>query len=173
MEAAGLESVHIYRPSKRARTLFAVLGCLTCVAGLWILWQCLPDLSNKSATRQPLMASSFVAVVGVFLVLNGVLQVRVYSKRILVLKPQRVEVEFMYGLRGMDYEAILGRRTRATQYGSCTVLVPKEKSQRKIVIKEGYLIDDYYRGWLASLADLDAIDKENRRAAGKLHFWES
>jgi hypothetical protein len=51
--------------------------------------------------------------------------------------------------------------------------LPKQKSQRKMVIKEGYLIDDYYRGWLAALPDLDAVDKENRRAAGKLHFWES
>ena len=52
------------------------------------------------------------------------------------------------------------------------MLVPKGKGQRKLVIKVGYLIDDYYRGWLSSLPDLDAFDKENRRA-GKLHFWES
>jgi hypothetical protein len=35
------------------------------------------------------------------------------------------------------------------------------------------VMDDYYRDWLASLPDLDAVDKGNRRAADKLHFWES
>jgi hypothetical protein len=177
MEVAGFESAHIYRPSKKAIMFFAVMGCLSVVAGIWLLSRCVPDcliaLSNESATHQPLMASSFMVVVGVFLVVSGVMQVRVYWKRILVLGPERVEVEFIYGLRSMEYAAIRGRRSRATQYGSCTVLVPKEKEQRKMMIKEGYLIDDYYRGWISSLPDLDVIDKENRRAAGKLHFWES
>jgi hypothetical protein len=176
MEAEGLESVHIYRPSKKARTFFAVMGCFSFVIGVWLLSQCVPDcmaaLSNNSSVSSQVI-SSLMVILGVFLVVSGVLHVRVYWKRILVLKPEKVEVEFIYGLRSMEYDAIRGRRSRATRYGSCTVLVPKDKSRRKMVIKEGYLIDDYYRGWLSSLPDLDAFDKENRRAAGKLHFWES
>ena len=112
MEVAGLESAHIYRPSKKARTFFAVMGCLSVVAGIWLLSRCVPDcliaLSNESAAHQPLMASSFMVVVGFFLVVSGVLQVRVYWKRILVLGPERVEVEFIYGLRSMEYAAIPG-----------------------------------------------------------------
>jgi hypothetical protein len=176
MEAEGLESAHIHRPSKKARTFFAVMGCFGFLAGVWLLSRCVPEclaaLTNDSSVSQQVI-SSLMVIIGVFLVVNGALLVRVYWKRILVLKPERVEVEFMYGLRSIEYEAILGRRSRATQYGSCTVLVPKQKSQRRMVIKEGYLIDDYYRDWLASLPDLDAVDKGNRRAAGKLHFWES
>src|SRR5260370_38393616 len=107
MEVAGLESAPIYRPSKKARTFFAVMGCLSVVAGIWLLSRCVPDcliaLSNESATHQPLMASSFMVVVGVFLVVSGVLQVRVYWNRILVLCPGRVQVGVIFGLRSMEY----------------------------------------------------------------------
>ena len=34
MEAEGLEGVHIYRPSKKARTFFAVMGCFSFVIGV-------------------------------------------------------------------------------------------------------------------------------------------
>ncbi|MDT7812546.1 MAG: hypothetical protein QOJ42_2462 [Acidobacteriaceae bacterium] len=136
-----LESTHTYRPSKKVRTFFAVMGCFSFVVGIWPLSRCIPDLlaalSNRSSGSS-LVVSSLVVIVGVIFVVSGPLQIRVYWKRILVLEPEKIEVEFIYGRRSIGFEATLGRRSRATQYGSCTVLVPKDKSQRKMVIKEGY-----------------------------------
>src|SRR5258708_2676959 len=117
-----LKGTHIYRPSKKARTFFAVMGCFSIVVGIWLLSRCIPDLlaalSNRSSGSS-LVVSSLMVIVGVFLLVSGALQIRVYWKRILVLEPEKVEVEFIYGLRSIEYEAILGRRSRATQYGSC------------------------------------------------------
>jgi hypothetical protein len=129
MEAEGLESVHIYRPSKMARTFFAVMGCFSFVLGVWFLSRCVPDcmaaLSNNSSVSSQVI-SSLMVIIGIFLVVSGVLHVRVYWKRILVLKPEKVEVEFIYGLRSMEYEAIRGRRSRATRHGSCRSRTPPE-----------------------------------------------
>ncbi|HZB87848.1 MAG TPA: hypothetical protein VE291_04240 [Terracidiphilus sp.] len=110
---------------------------------------------------------------GCFLLASGLLHIRAYWKRILVLTTDAIQVEFLFGLRTLRFDDILGRRSKATRYGSCTVLVPKEKYQPKLIVKEGYVVDDSYRSWLASIPDLDIADKEKRRSAGKLHFWES
>lgn len=174
MEQICADGTRIYRPSKRDRTFFAVLGCFTIIAGVWLESKTLPaaiDAIRQGSSRTS--PSCFLAVIGCFFVVGGILQIRVYWKRILMLTADTVKVEFIYGLRGMKFTDILGRRSRATQYGKCTVVVPKTKRLRELVIKEGFVVDDFYQNWLASLPDLDAADKEQRRAAGKLHFWES
>jgi hypothetical protein len=107
------------------------------------------------------------------MVVQGAAIFRSCWKRVLALTPDAIAVEFLYGLRAMKFDDILGRRSQPTQYGQQTLIVPNTRQIRKLVIKEGYVVDDYYRNWLASLLDLDAADKERRRAGGKLHFWES
>jgi hypothetical protein len=144
--------------------------------GILLFSKSLPDCIDV-LKEGPFVTSRVVTclmpVLGCFLVIGGILSVRVYWKRTLRLTTNAVQVEFMYGLKTLKFDDILGRRSRATQYGSCTVLVPKGKHLRKLVIKEGFVVDDFYRNWLALLPDLDAADKEKRRAAGKLHLWES
>jgi hypothetical protein len=176
MEENSPDRTHGYRPSRNARAFFAVMGFFMLILGVWLLSMSLPDCIDKlrggfSLTSQ--VVTCLMPVIGCFLVISGILSVRVYWKRILKLTTEAVEVEFFYGLRTLKFDDILGRRSRTTQFGSCTVLVPKEKRLRKLVIKEGFVVDDFYRNWIASLTDLDAADTEKRRAAGKLHFWES
>jgi hypothetical protein len=176
VEQDSPNGVHIYRPSKNARTFFAVMGCFMFIMGIWLFSKSLPDcidVLKGGPSVSSRVVTCLMPVIGCFLVISGILSVRVYWKRILTLTTNAVQVEFMYGLKTLKFDDILGRRSRATQYGRCTVLVPKGKHLRKLVIKEGFVVDDFYRDWLALLPDLDTADKENRRAAGKLHFWES
>jgi hypothetical protein len=176
MEQDSPNGLHVYRPSKNARTFFAVMGCFIGIMGIWLFSKSLPGCiealkGGSSVTGR--VVNGLMPVLGCFFVIGGILQVRVYWKRILILTTNAVQVEFIYGLKTLKFDDILGWRSRATQYGHCTVIVPKEKRLRKVVIKEGFVVDDFYRNWLALLPDLDAADKEKRRAAGKLHFWES
>jgi uncharacterized membrane protein HdeD (DUF308 family) len=73
MEAGGLESAHIYRPSKKARTFFAVMGCLSFLVGVWLLSRCIPEclvaLTNNSFVSQQVI-SSLMVIIGAFLVVN-------------------------------------------------------------------------------------------------------
>lgn len=176
MEQKIPDNAHIYRPSQRARMFFAILGCLASIAGIWLLAMSIPSyvaaIREGSSRTATVMAFLMVAI-GSFMLVQGIAIFRSYWKRMLVLTSDAVMVEFLYGLKSIKFADILGRRSRATQYGSCTRIVPKAKSLPKITIKEGYIVDDIFRRWLALLPDLDAADKEKRRAAGKLHFWES
>ena len=137
------------------------------ILGLWLFSMSLPDcfdkLSGFSLTSQ--VETRLMPVIGCFLVITGFLSVRAYWKRILKLTRVAVEVEFIFGLRTLKFADILGRRSGATQYGSCTVLVPKQKRLRKLVIKEDFIVDDFYRNWIASLPDLDAANKENAQGS--------
>lgn len=160
----------------KARRFFAIMGCLMFIGGVWLLSMSIPaciEAIRDSSSRTSQIINCLMPIIGCFLVIQGFLHVRVYWRRVLILTSDAVTVEFICGLRGMKFSEILGRRSRATQYGHETLIVPKTKGLRKLVIKEGYVVDDVYRNWLASLPDLDAADKEQRRAAGKLHFWES
>lgn len=154
---------------------FAVVGCILFMGGVWMLSMAVPDCINelRSGTKlTPRFVSCSMPLIGCFLIAMGLLQIRAYWKRVLILNADAVQVEFVYGLKTLKFNDILGRRTRATRYGHCTVIVPETKRLRKLVIKEGYDVDDFFRTWLASLTDLDAADKEKRREGGNLHFWE-
>ena len=174
--ALGSDSgTHVYRPSNKARLFFVVLGCFQLLGGAWLLsiglhgW--LKPFDRSASGSDPLVIA-FPIIIACFLVISGALSIRIYWKRILKLSVDAVEVEFLYGARSLKYSAIKGRRSKGTQYGRCTVLVPSEQHLRKMVIKEGFIVDDFYKDWLSSIPDLDLIDKAKRKADGKLHWWE-
>jgi hypothetical protein len=57
LEAEGLESTHIYRPSKKARTFFAVMSYFGFVMGVWLISRCVPDrLANGTEALEPICA---------------------------------------------------------------------------------------------------------------------
>lgn len=166
----------VYRPSKKSRIFFAIMGGFGFAGGVWILanlapWSIAQFRENPRPTS--LLLCCFNVAIGGFMVIQSIAILRSYWKRAIVLTSNSVTVEFLYGTRTLRFGDILGRRTQPTQYGQQTVIVPKAKQFRKLIIKDGCVVDDYYRNWLASLPDLDAIDKERRRAEGKLHFGES
>ena len=155
------DGAHVYRPSRMERKFFAVVGFFMFILGLWLFSMSLPDcfdkLSGFSLTSQ--VETRLMPVIGCFLVITGFLSVRAYWKRILKLTTEAVEVEFIYGLRTLKFGDILGRRSGTTQFGGCTVLVPKQKHLKKLAIKEDFVFDDFYHNWIASLPDLDAADR--------------
>lgn len=73
----------------------------------------------------------------------------------------------------MRLNEIRGRR-REPGRGARTILLPLDKKQGKLIIKDGvgFVFDDFYRRWLATIPDLDAIDLEQRRKDGKLRWYE-
>jgi hypothetical protein len=159
MEQESLDGTHVYRPSKKARIFFVIVGCFQLLLSVWLLSIALPEwlkAFSSSASGSDRLAASFRIVLASFLAMSGILSIRIYWKRILRLTADTVEVEFMYGLRSLNYKTILGRRSKATQYGRCTVLVPNDKRLRKMVIKGGFIVDDFYRNWLTTIPDLDA-----------------
>ncbi len=176
MEPHSPIGMRIYRPSKRSRTFIAVSGGFVFIAGIWVLATLVPSqIAQLRNDPRPaaLLYCCLSAAIGGFMVLQGIALFRSYWKRVLILTADAVMVEFLYGLRALKFTQILGCRAQHTRYGRQTVIVPNARPLRKLVIKEGYIVDDFYRDWLASLADLDAADKKRRRAEGKLHFWES
>jgi hypothetical protein len=53
-----------------------------------------------------------------------------------------------------------------------TFLVPTSSCEQRPIKAPDVVFDEVFDKWLSSLPDLDAIDKEKRRAEGKLHWWE-
>ena len=68
---------------------------------------------------------------------------------------------------------VVGKRKRVGKSCTITYLISNPTARLSPArLPDDVAYDETFNAWLASVPDLDAIDKEKRRAAGKLHFWE-
>jgi hypothetical protein len=114
---------------------------------------------------------------GLFLVILSALIFRGASRVSVVLRSDEIESNGVWTSAIMRFSNIRGRRNESGGNSSVTrtILLPVDKKQTKLVIKDGlgFAYDDFYRNWLAAIPDLDAIDLAQRRKDGKLRIWET
>lgn len=92
---------HVYRPSNEARTFFVNFGCFQLLLGAWLLSIALPEwlkTFGSSVSGSVRLVVSLPILFGCFLVISGVLGVRMFWMPILKLSMDAVEVEFLFGL---------------------------------------------------------------------------
>jgi len=114
--------------------------------------------------------------IGLLVFLLGLFTFRGASRMSVVLTSDMIESIGLCSHRTMHFSEIRGRRHEAGGNSGLdrTILLPKDMTQGKIIIKDGagFVYDDFYKNWLATVPDLDAIDREQRRKDGKLRWYE-
>ena len=156
----------IYLPSHGWKVASVIVGC--CQIGLAAF---LTFIFLTGDHRADLAIPCYLATTCLII---GVIFIRGASKVSVTLYADAIRVHGLVFSTTLQFDEILGKRRRQGKNSTHTLLIPKDKRRRKIIIKGSYSMnfDDTYNNWLASLPDLDATEKEKRRAAGKLHIWE-
>jgi len=164
------DNPRVYLPSRRSKITLVVNGCSQIVMGVFTTFIFVRDGIYNSSGFDFMVPF----VLGVWFFTIGFIFIRGALKLSVVLSSNSIRVHTLVRSTTLPFDEILGKRSRAGKYSTHTLLIPKGKHHRKIVIKPsfGFAFDDTYTHWLASVPDLDAIDKEKRRAAGNLHIWE-
>jgi hypothetical protein len=122
-------------------------------------------------------AAMVVIGIGLLVFLLGLLTFRGASRVSVTLTSDAIESVGLWSRRTMHFSEIRGRRREAGGSSGLdrTILLPKDRKRGKIIIKDGlgFVCDDFFKNWLATVPDLDAIDREQRRKDGKLRWYES
>jgi hypothetical protein len=164
------DNPRVYLPSRRSKITFILVGGAQIAFGSFhaIIFTINGGFrGNRSDFMLPFVLAICFWTIGL-IIIHGA------SKLSVVLSSNSIRVRTLYRSTTLRFGEILGKRSRAGRYSIHTLLMPKDKIHPKIVIKGsfGIVFDDAYTTWLASIPDLDAIDREKRRAAGRLHIWE-
>jgi hypothetical protein len=176
MSSPNASYPRIYVLSNRARVQYKVVGWIlvlwgtvvTYFFGTYIHWykNDIPDLVI------------YFTVIGAYCFSPAILGVLFLTRALrvsVVLSADSVHIQDLFRSVTLKFRDILGRRRRSGKAGPVTILIPKADCQVRRSPKRppDLAVDEFYSDWLYSLPDLDAIDKEKRRAEGKLHWWES
>jgi hypothetical protein len=159
-----------YRLSKFYRIFLRVIGCGTAAMGLAAFYASADHHFTENNPHVVLIC----VIVGFFILILGLLTFRGASRVAVVLTPDAIESIGLSSRLTMRFTEIRGRRREAGGGVSRTILLPRDKTHGKLIIKDGlgFVYDDFYRNWLATVPDLDAIDRDQRRKEGKLRWYE-
>lgn len=162
-----------YRQSTLSRIIMPILGCITAGVGLMVVC----SAANPRYRHEQV----FVICFGLFGFAIGALVVRLALGLSVVLTSDTIEVTGLWSRSTLRFNEIRGRRYDGRRMN----IFPRDESQTKLVIMNfsGFAFDDFFRNWLASIPNLNAIDHDRQHAAresdlierrkkGKLRFYE-
>jgi len=155
------------------------MGCVAVAVGLCPLRMF--SRPHASVHRGDAMDTALLIMASGIFLIGGFLVFRSASRAIVVLTQDEVESTGLWRRQTIRLSEIRGKRWDGRRMN----IFSRDEKQRKLVIYcgLGFVFDDFYRTWLATIPDLDAIDRDQqriaresdlivRRKADKLRFYE-
>ncbi len=172
MDSSIDSKARVYLPSRGAKIMLRVMG------GWWVAFgfiaACFLSVHGVRTSHTRNYAFDFFAVIvyGFGSVVLGMLLFRSGSKLSVALTTDSIRINGLFRSATLRFDEILGRRNKIGRKRIQTFLVPTSSCEQRPIKVPDVVFDEVFDKWLSSLPDLDAIDKEKRRAEGKLHWWE-
>jgi hypothetical protein len=156
----------VYALSRGGRLLSRALGAWCIAVGSAITYFLAVHGEQNSGARNYLLDAD--VIFGLGLIYLGTIIFRGGSRLSVILSADSVQINGLWLSATLRMDEVLGRRQKAYRSGMRTILISKQRAAKI----PDLAFDDFFNSWLASIPDLDAIDKEKRRSEGKLHWWE-
>jgi hypothetical protein len=166
----------VYTLPQRWQKGYRVLGLIEMVASAGLLILVLARPGHSHSLHVDIHNSSDILGLTAFLafIVGGPALGLIISFRgprvSVTLTSEVLEIHDLFRSRTLRISEIAGQRRKLYRNGPRTVLVTGSATNKNgTPLPEGVVFDQAFDHWLASIPDLDATDKEKRRAAGKLH----
>ena len=161
-----------YVPSSFNKLLVTAGGLILIVFGFLPIAMFISSRSSTYNTSTPwMLLLGLNAAVLSFVALRSILAV---FRSKLRWSSDSIEICDSGGSRRFKIADILGRRSAISRSGRTVKLVLAAPGARDVKIAMDYVLpfDRDFIDWIDALPDLDAADKEQRRAEGRQQLWE-
>lgn len=173
MDSGAVKLAHTYVIPPQKGKSYKVVGWSAIVFGFVAMGFFWAIILRDGHGGNPAGGLAFLTLLFCMPIVEGFLLIRGATRVAVKLTSETIQIRGLLRYRELALSEIVGSCKRAGRGGMITYLVSATASHRsRARLPDDVAYDETFNRWLASVPDLDAIAKEKRRTAAKLHWWE-